>query len=86
MQFELVPPGNHRCNKAEHAIQTFKAHFISILAGVDDKFTPLPMVPPPGTNGTHLNSLSVMDGHDRPLKTSFLALWFLAKFLSVHRV
>jgi hypothetical protein len=34
----LVPPGNHRRNQAEHAIQTFKAHFISILAGVDDKF------------------------------------------------
>jgi hypothetical protein len=38
IQFELVPPGNHRCNQAERAIQTFKAHFISILAGVDDKF------------------------------------------------
>jgi hypothetical protein len=38
LQFELVPPGNHRCNQAEHAIQIFKAHFISILAGVDDKF------------------------------------------------
>jgi hypothetical protein len=39
IQFELVPPpDNHRCNQAECAIQTFKAHFISILAGVDDKF------------------------------------------------
>jgi hypothetical protein len=38
IQFELVPPGNHRCNQAERAIQTFKAHFIAILAGVDDKF------------------------------------------------
>jgi hypothetical protein len=38
IQFELVPPGNHRRIKAERAIQTFKAHFISILAGVDDKF------------------------------------------------
>ncbi len=38
MQFELVSPGNHRCNQAERAIQTFKAHFISILAGIDDKF------------------------------------------------
>ncbi len=38
IQFELVPPGNHRRNQAERAIQTFKAHFISILAGVDDKF------------------------------------------------
>ena len=38
MKYELVPPGNHRRNQAERAIQTFKAHFISILAGVDDKF------------------------------------------------
>ncbi len=38
IQFELIPPGNYRRNKAERAIQTFKAHFISILAGVDDKF------------------------------------------------
>ncbi len=38
IQFELVPPGNHRRNQAERAIQTFKAHFISILAGVDNKF------------------------------------------------
>ena len=37
-EFELVPPGNHRRNQAERAIQTFKAHFIAILAGVDDKF------------------------------------------------
>jgi hypothetical protein len=38
IQFELVPPGNHRRNQAEHVIQTFKAHFITILAGVHDKF------------------------------------------------
>jgi hypothetical protein len=38
IQFELVPPGNHRCNQAERTIQTFKAHFIAILAGVNDKF------------------------------------------------
>ena len=38
IQFELVPPGNHRRNQAERAIQTFKARFIAILAGVDDKF------------------------------------------------
>jgi hypothetical protein len=35
---KLVPPGNHRHNKAERTIQTFKVHFILILAGVDDKF------------------------------------------------
>jgi hypothetical protein len=39
LEYELVPPpGNHRRNQAERAIQTFKAHFIAILAGVDDKF------------------------------------------------
>ena len=38
MEYELIPPGQHRQNQAERAIQTFKAHFISILAGVDDKF------------------------------------------------
>ena len=38
IQFELVPPGNHRRNQSEHAIQIFKVHIIAILAGVDDKF------------------------------------------------
>ncbi len=38
MKYELLPPCNHRRNQAERAIQTFKAHFILILAGVDDKF------------------------------------------------
>jgi hypothetical protein len=35
---ELVPPGCHRCNAAEVAIHNFKAHFLSILAGVADCF------------------------------------------------
>ncbi len=38
IKYKLPPPGNHRCNQAEHAIQTFKAHFISILVGVNNKF------------------------------------------------
>jgi hypothetical protein len=38
MDYKLTPPGQHRRNQAEWAIQTFKAHFISILAGVIDKF------------------------------------------------
>ncbi len=38
MQYELAPPGNHRCNQTERVIQMFKAHFISILAGIDNKF------------------------------------------------
>ena len=35
---QLVPPNNHRRNLAERAIQTFKSHFIAIIAGVDDTF------------------------------------------------
>ncbi len=38
MDYKLVPPGQQGQNRAEQAIQTFKAHFVSILAGVDDKF------------------------------------------------
>ena len=38
MQYEVVPPCNHRRNPAERAIQTFKSHFISILNGVDKDF------------------------------------------------
>ncbi len=37
MDYKLVPLGQHRQNQAERAIQMFKTHFISILAGVDDK-------------------------------------------------
>jgi hypothetical protein len=35
---QLVPPDTHRKNLAERAIQTFKSHFIAILAGVDSSF------------------------------------------------
>jgi len=35
---DLVPPGQHRRNRAERAIRTFKNHFIAILAGVDPEF------------------------------------------------
>ena len=38
LQYELVPPGNHRNNPAERGIQTFKSHFISILNGVDPNY------------------------------------------------
>lgn len=37
---ELVPPGCHRHNAAEVAIQNFKAHFLSVLAGTADNFLP----------------------------------------------
>ena len=38
-KIQLLPPDVHRRNIAERAIRTFKAHFISILAGVSDAFT-----------------------------------------------
>ena len=37
---ELVSPGCHQRNAAEVAIRNFKAHFLSILAGVSDDFPP----------------------------------------------
>ena len=38
MTHQLVPPNDHRRNIAEKAIQTFKAHFISILSRADKLF------------------------------------------------
>jgi hypothetical protein len=38
IDYKLIPPGQHRQSQAERVIQTFKVHFISILAGVDNKF------------------------------------------------
>ncbi|KAL7477858.1 hypothetical protein ACHAW6_003650 [Cyclotella cf. meneghiniana] len=35
---ELTPANQHRRNAAERAIQTFKGHFIALLAGVSDNF------------------------------------------------
>jgi hypothetical protein len=39
-KFQLVPSDMHRRNHAERAIRMFKAHFLSILAGVDPTFPP----------------------------------------------
>ena len=36
--YQLVPPNVHRRNVAEREIQTFKAHFLAILSGVDPDF------------------------------------------------
>ena len=36
--FQLVPPGLHRRNAAEHAIRTFKTHFIAGLCSTDKDF------------------------------------------------
>ena len=38
VDYQLVPPDMHRRNAAERAIRTFKAHFLAILAGVDQDF------------------------------------------------
>ena len=38
IEYELVPPHDHRRNIAEKAIQTFKNHFVSILCGTDKDF------------------------------------------------
>ncbi len=40
MAMELIPPGCHRRNAAEVAIQNFKAHFLSVLAGAAEDFPP----------------------------------------------
>jgi hypothetical protein len=37
---ELVPLGCHQRNAAEVAIRNFKAHFLSVLAGVANNFPP----------------------------------------------
>ena len=36
--YQLVPPSTHQSNATERAIRTFKAHFLSILAGVAPYF------------------------------------------------
>ena len=38
MLYQLAPPHNHRTNPAEKALQTFKNHFVAILAGTDPDF------------------------------------------------
>ena len=35
---QLVPPGDHRRNMGKWAIQTFKDHFIRVLAGLHETF------------------------------------------------
>ncbi len=40
LDMELVPPACHRHNAAKVTICNFKAHFLSVLAGVADNFPP----------------------------------------------
>ena len=37
--YQLVPPNLHKSNIAERAIRILKAHFLSVVAGVDPAFT-----------------------------------------------
>ena len=41
IKYQLVPPEIHRRNVEERAIQTFKAHFLSILEGIAPDFQKL---------------------------------------------
>jgi hypothetical protein len=38
MTYQLIPPHNHRRNRAEKVIQTFKDHFVAILCEADKEF------------------------------------------------
>ena len=38
IKYQLVPPDIHRRNASERSIRTFKAHFLSILAGIAPDF------------------------------------------------
>ena len=38
MSYQLVPPNDHLQNIAERAIQTWKSHFIGVLAGTAATF------------------------------------------------
>ena len=38
LNFKLVPPDVHRHNAAKHAIRIFKAHFSTILVGINHSF------------------------------------------------
>ena len=38
INYQLVPPSNHRANNAKRAVQTFKNHLVVILYSVDKYF------------------------------------------------
>ena len=38
MDYQLVPPDDHRRNLAKKAIQTWKDHFVAVLSGTADNF------------------------------------------------
>eukprot|EP00804_Cyclotella_cryptica_P008459 CCRYP_003952-RA/>CCRYP_003952-RA protein AED:0.49 eAED:0.38 QI:0/0/0/1/0/0/2/0/237 len=74
MTYQLVPPGDHRRNIAEKAIQTWKDHFIAVISGTGAKF-PLhlwcQLLPQMGANSAfygnqcipHISSHTHLYGH-----------------------
>ena len=40
IEMELVPPGFYHCNASEVVIRNFKAHFLSLLAGIAEGLPP----------------------------------------------
>jgi hypothetical protein len=43
IDYQLVPPGVHRCNAPERAIHMFKNRFIAGLCSTDKNFPPPPV-------------------------------------------
>ena len=54
LEYQLVPPHIHHRNAAEHAIRTFKNHFIAGLSSVDKDFSNSPLGPTTTTSGDHI--------------------------------
>jgi hypothetical protein len=79
--FQLVPPDMHHCNRAEHAIRTFKNHFLAILAELI-----LPFHPTFGTSVSHKpNSLSIYCVNPRSTLRSVHGSSFRGPLISTKR-
>ena len=71
IQWQLVPPGNHRNNAAERQIRTFKNNFIYILTGTDpyfplhlwDKLTPQSCITINLLRNSHINPQLSAEDH-----------------------
>jgi hypothetical protein len=62
MKHKLVPPGNHQRNQAEHAIQTFKAHFTPNFSRHRGQIPTLSVVSSPQTNRTYPELTAPIEG------------------------
>eukprot|EP01034_Spumella_vulgaris_P043353 gene43353-53826_t len=74
---EFVPPNNHRANRAERAIQDFKNHIISALAGCHESFPPICGTScfhkSPPTRASTANSTTFSRTHSPPAACMFYA-------------